>query len=69
MDINVKELQTAFPPATYQLRGKEIIALVRYAQLDTAGALFAAYNYGFIRGQRAEKNTQKKRRTGKKAVV
>lgn len=67
MAIDVKQLQASFPPPVYQLRLSEIVPLMEYAARDVPGALFAAYNYGFQRGKREEKNTRKRQRTGSKS--
>ena len=67
MNVKVEDLAVAVPPSDYQLRLHEIDTLWDCAQLDLWKALSAAYNYGFIRGQRAEKNSQRRRRTRKGA--
>ena len=67
MIVKVEDLAVASPPSPYKLRLHEIDSLWDCAQLDPWKALSAAYNYGFIRGQRAEKNSQRRRRTRKEA--
>lgn len=67
MNLRIEDLATMFLPDRYQLRLNEMDDLWDCAQHDLWSALSAAYNYGFIRGQRAEKNSRRKSRSGRSA--
>lgn len=58
MDVNT--MKNCHPPRRYELRYGDLQALHDLASNSLFDAFVAAYNYGFIRGQRAENGARRK---------
>lgn len=63
-----KKMHNTFPPTGYSLTGEEIEAFMQAAgekyvdKISFAyNAIITAYHYGFIRGQRCEQNSRKRK--------
>ncbi len=58
----------AFPPGRYQLKASEMLVFWDFGNSDDFFKMLGAvYNYGFQRGQNAERNARKDKKEAAKA--
>ena len=53
-------METAFPPDRYQMAVREMCLFMDASKGDLLRTMYMAYNYGFQRGQNAERNRRRK---------
>lgn len=58
--MNIEKIK-AVNPGNYAMKAEEVGILLEEAHENAFRALILAFNYGFMRGQNAEKNRAKKK--------